>query len=63
VIDKVSGLTHEQLNTASVPPSTMTLAGMVKHLALVEDDWFQVRLLGRPNPDVRANSNFDEDPD
>jgi uncharacterized damage-inducible protein DinB len=63
LVDKVSGLTHEQLNTASVPPSTMTLAGMVKHLALVEDDWFQVRLLGRPDPDVWAKATFDEDRD
>ena len=29
LLEKVSGLTHEQLNTASVPPSTMTLAGIV----------------------------------
>ena len=63
LVEKVSGLTHEQLNAASVPPSTMTLAGMIKHLALVEDDWFQVRLLGRPDPDVWADAKFDEDRD
>lgn len=63
LVDKVSGLTHEQINTASVPPSTMTLAGLVKHLALVEDDWFQGRLLGRPDPDVWAHADFDADRD
>ena len=63
LLEKVSGLTHEQLNTASVPPSTMTLAGMVKHLALVEDDWFQVRLLGRPDPEPWASAPFDDDRD
>src|SRR4051794_37760457 len=63
LVEKVSGLTHTQLNTASVPPSTMTLAGMFKHLAFVEDDWFQVRLLGRPDPDVWADAQFDEDGD
>lgn len=60
---KASGLTHAQLNTASVPPSTMTPAGVVKHLALVEDEWFQVRLLGRPLPDVWAAADLDADRD
>jgi len=39
------GLTPEQLRTPH-PPSTMTLAGMLKHLAYVEDFWFSVVLLG-----------------
>jgi uncharacterized damage-inducible protein DinB len=39
------GLTPEQLRTPH-PPSTMTLAGMLKHLAYVEDVWFSVRLAG-----------------
>ncbi|WP_369372814.1 DinB family protein [Promicromonospora sp. Populi] len=39
------GLTVEQLRTPH-PPSTMTLAGMLKHLAYVEDVWFNVRLAG-----------------
>jgi uncharacterized damage-inducible protein DinB len=63
LLQKVHGLSHEQLNSTPVPASTMTLAGLVKHLALVEDDWFQVRLLGRPDPDVWANGDFDADPD
>ncbi|MFJ3406870.1 DinB family protein [Promicromonospora sp. NPDC090134] len=40
-----AGLTAEQLRTPH-PPSTMTLAGLLKHLAYVEDCWFSVRLLG-----------------
>lgn len=39
------GLTVEQLRT-QLPPSTMTLAGLLKHLAYVEDVWFNVRLAG-----------------
>ena len=39
------GLTPEQLRTPH-PPATMTLAGMLKHLAYVEDVWFNVRLAG-----------------
>ena len=41
----------------------MTLGGMVKHLALVEDDWFQVRFLGRPDPEPWASAPLDDDPD
>jgi hypothetical protein len=33
---------------ASLGPSTMTLGGLLKHLALVEDDMFSVKLHGRP---------------
>jgi uncharacterized damage-inducible protein DinB len=37
--------------TATVGASSMTLGGLLKHLALVEDDYFSVRLLGRdPQP-------------
>ena len=32
---------------ATLAPSTMTLGGLVKHLAAVEDEYFTVRLLGR----------------
>jgi uncharacterized damage-inducible protein DinB len=36
---KCSGLTQEQL-AQPLPPSDMTLGGMMKHLALVESQWF-----------------------
>ena len=36
---KVSGLTADDL-AKTLPPSTMTLGGLVKHLTYVEDDWF-----------------------
>jgi len=37
---KCSGLTQEQLAVA-LPPSDMTLGGMMKHLAIVESSWFE----------------------
>lgn len=47
---KASGLSASQMHVR-VGASTMTLAGLVKHLALVEDNWFQWRLLGTmPEP-------------
>ncbi len=36
---KCEGLTAEQLATRSVPPSTMSLLGMTRHLARVEHSW------------------------
>src|SRR3954467_13984093 len=38
---KCDGLTPEQLATRSVPPSTLSLLGLVRHLARVENNWFQ----------------------
>jgi hypothetical protein len=38
---KCDGLTPEQLATRSVPPSTMSLLGLVRHLAAVEQSWFR----------------------
>jgi uncharacterized damage-inducible protein DinB len=45
---KVSGLGAEGLR-ATVGPSSMTLGGMLKHLAYVEDIWFN-RMLHRRDP-------------
>jgi uncharacterized damage-inducible protein DinB len=44
---KVSGLTDAQL-TQEQTPSGMTLLGLVKHMAYVERNWFQIRFSGRP---------------
>jgi hypothetical protein len=43
---KTGGLDSSGLN-AKVGASSMTLGGLLKHLALVEDNYFSVRLLGR----------------
>ncbi|TDO69407.1 uncharacterized protein DUF664 [Kribbella sp. VKM Ac-2571] len=43
---KTGGLTGEQLRQTH-PPSTMTLAGLIKHLAFVEDG-FTARAAGQP---------------
>jgi uncharacterized damage-inducible protein DinB len=39
LLSKCTGLTAEQLKTASAPPSNLTLLGLVRHLALVEQSW------------------------
>ena len=38
---KCDGLSPEQLATRSVPPSTMCLLGLLRHMARVENSWFQ----------------------
>ncbi|KRC54785.1 MULTISPECIES: DinB family protein [unclassified Nocardioides] len=42
---KCAGLTPEQLASRSVPPSSMSLLGLVRHLARVEHFWFQRALV------------------
>lgn len=37
---KCEGLTDEQLKQRSVPPSTMSLLGLVRHMSEVERGWF-----------------------
>jgi uncharacterized damage-inducible protein DinB len=59
---KVSGLSIEQLGR-TVASSTMTLAGLVKHLAFVEDSWFQDDFLGLGDPEPWASAPFAEDHD
>ncbi|MFC6240552.1 DinB family protein [Knoellia sp. 3-2P3] len=38
---KCEGLSPEQMATRSVPPSTMSLLGLVRHMAEVERSWFR----------------------
>jgi uncharacterized damage-inducible protein DinB len=51
LLHKCSGLAADQLKTASVPPSNLTLLGLVRHMAEVERAWFS-RFTGTELPDV-----------
>ena len=57
---KCAGLTAEQLASRSVPPSTMSLLGLVRHMAEVERIWFRQRLAGL---DVALRFQSAEEPD
>jgi uncharacterized damage-inducible protein DinB len=59
---KTSGLTAEQLRTP-LPPSTMTLGGLVKHLAYVESHWFRVVLAGGDPLPPFDTVDWSDDPD
>src|SRR5207248_2355137 len=56
------GLTREQFAQPH-PPSTLTLGGLLNHLALVEDSWFEVRFAGRPEDPEWAGIDWEADPD
>jgi uncharacterized damage-inducible protein DinB len=43
---KCEDLSPEQLATRSVPPSTMSLLGLIRHMAQVEHSWFQRAMQG-----------------
>jgi uncharacterized damage-inducible protein DinB len=59
---KCDDLDAEQLARRSVPPSTMSLLGLVRHLASVEHNWFQRVLQGHDVPRLYS-SETDRDND
>jgi uncharacterized damage-inducible protein DinB len=59
---KTEGLNTEQLDT-TLPPSTMTLGGLLKHMAWVEDWWFGVMFLGRPHSPPFDDVDWEADND
>jgi hypothetical protein len=48
---------------ATLAPSALTLGGLLKHLALVEDDYFSVRLHGRERQPPWNAVDWDADPE
>lgn len=59
---QAEGLTAQQLATR-LAPSTMTIGGMLKHLAFVEHWWLPVVLLGRDYADPWADVEWKAEPD
>jgi uncharacterized damage-inducible protein DinB len=52
LVMKCDGLTDDQLRTSSVPPSPLTLLGLLQHMAEVERNWFRRVLLGEHVPPI-----------
>jgi len=57
---KCEGLTGEQLKNATAPPSSLTLLGLVRHMAEVERWWFRRNVAGEPIEDLYCT---EESPD
>ena len=47
---KCAGLTGEQLARRAIPPSELSLLGLVRHMTKVERAWFRIRFRGEPLP-------------
>jgi uncharacterized damage-inducible protein DinB len=59
---KCQGLTQQQL-AQPLPPSDMTLGGMMKHLAIVESSWFERVFAGGEYMPPFDNVDWDADRD
>jgi uncharacterized damage-inducible protein DinB len=55
---KCAGLTPAQLAEWSVPPSSMSLLGLVRHLTEVERTWFQRVLAGEDAPPLYYSDEY-----
>jgi uncharacterized damage-inducible protein DinB len=62
ILRKTEGLTKEQL-AQRIPTSGLTLAGILYHLALVEESWFEVDFLGQDSRADLAGIDWAADPD
>jgi uncharacterized damage-inducible protein DinB len=62
---KCTGLSAEQLKRRSVAPSTLTLHGLVRHMAEVEREWFRIGFAGQAistlySTEAWPNADFDD---
>ncbi len=62
ILRKAEALSDEQL-AVQLPPSDLTLGGLLLHLALVEDSWFQVTFLGGEIGEPWSGFDWESDPD
>ena len=61
ILLKTEGLTKVQLGQ-KIPYSDLTLAGILYHLALNEEGWFEVQFLGREDREDFAGIDWEADP-
>ena len=64
---KCAGLDADAMARRSVPPSTLSLLGLVRHMAEVERAWFRIRADGQDLPwiyctDDNPDGDFDDVP-
>jgi uncharacterized damage-inducible protein DinB len=65
LLDTCAGLTGEQLAVRSVPPSNLSLLGLVRHLAKVERGWFRELIGGEQlapmyDPALGPDADFED---
>jgi uncharacterized damage-inducible protein DinB len=57
MIVKLADLTPDEATAAALPATDLTVAGVVRHLAQVEDRWFHFRLAGNDMPEPWASAD------
>ncbi|MBA2575271.1 MAG: DinB family protein [Euzebyaceae bacterium] len=62
LLGKAAGLDQAQLATTTAA-SSLHLAGLLKHMALVEDSWFRVTFLGDQPAQWWRDVDWESDPD
>ena len=62
LIRKAVGLDQTRLGT-TIGTSTLTIGGLVKHMAFVEDHWFHSVLLGNEYPEPWMSADWEASPD
>ncbi len=60
LLGKCSGLADDQLRRRAVPPSSLSLLGLIRHMTEVERGWFRRRVAGE---DVGYLYSSEADPD
>lgn len=60
VLVRLEDLTFDEASQRPLDATNLTVAGIVRHLAFVEDRWFHYRLAGNELPEPWASMNQDE---
>jgi len=60
---RIGRLTERQAHAKPLPATSLTPAGIVKHLAHMEDHWFVARVGGGELPEPWASAPFNDQPD
>jgi len=60
LLHKCAGMSAEQLKQCAIPPATLSLLGLVRHLAGVERWWFRTNFDGQELDDLYS---FERNPD
>jgi uncharacterized damage-inducible protein DinB len=65
LLHKCAGLSGEQLAERAVPPSNLSLLGLLRHMAKVERIWFRRRFAGQPvdspyDPALGKDADFED---
>ncbi|MGC1183845.1 MAG: DinB family protein [Candidatus Dormiibacterota bacterium] len=58
LLRKSQGLSAEQLTLASVPPSNLTLRGLLQHMTEVDRYWFEECIEGRDLPPIYSSESL-----